>query len=384
MRITQIAALTTLTIISSGALAVDSSFSGFAQLTVGRVLNGATDGSVPYQINAQPGYSYKCPCFTANYEYVGLYEYHKTQVQPESLAGLQGNFKFTPDLSATVQVVARGADSSVNADWAYGSYRINENLTLQAGRKRLPLYYYSDYMYVGYAYPWLRPSQDLYAWQIYSYDGANLLYSNNVGDWTYTGNVWVGKRKSNDNQMLGNLYYTSRIDESWNKMIGAYLDASNDIFSVRGVYMHTVVERYSVINGVRSPAMSGANGQLINDVGQAFYGLSFNIDYKNWLMRSEINYIDRPSVKNTFTAQSYSGGYKFDQHSLMLSWSQFAEHSDYWPTGTEKHHTTSLTYRWDFATSQALKVQYDKVKDKSKFQFTGDASLLSASWQMVF
>ena len=384
MHLAKISALATLTIISSSAGAVDSSFSGFAQLTVGRVLNGSTDGPSPYQLNAKPGYSYQCPCFTGNYEYAGVYEYHKTDVKPESLAGVQGNFKFTPELSATVQLVARGADSSVNADWAYASYKISDNLTLQAGRKRLPLYYYSDYMYVGYAYPWVRPSQDLYAWQIYSYDGANLLYTNNVGDWTYTGNVWIGRRKTTDNELLGNLYYSTQIDESWKKMIGGYIDASNDIFSLRGVYMHTIVERYSVMNGVRSLVMTGQNGDFVNDVGQAFYGISLNVDYKNWLVRSEINYINRPSVKNTYTAQSYSGGYKMDKHTFMLSWSQFQERAAYWPTGTEKHDTTSLSYRWDYTTSQALKVQFDKINDKSKFQFTGDANLLSASWQIVF
>ncbi len=384
MQIAKISALATLTILSSSAYAVDSSFSGFAQLTVGRVLSGSSDSPIPYQLNAKPGYSYQCPCFTGNYEYAGVYEYHKTDLKPESLAGVQGNFKFTPELSATVQLVARGADSSVNADWAYGSYKISDSLTLQVGRKRLPLYYYSDYMYVGYAYPWVRPSQDLYAWQIYSYDGANLLYTTNVGDWTYTGNVWIGRRKTTDNELLGNLYYSTQIDESWKKMIGGYIDASNDIFSLRGVYMHTVVERYSVLNGVRSMVMTGQNGDFINDVGQAFYGVSLNMDYKNWLLRSEINYINRPSVKNTYTAQSYSGGYKMDKHTFMISWSQFQERAAYWPTGTEKHDTTSLSYRWDYTTSQALKVQFDKINDKSKFQFTGDANLLSASWQIVF
>ncbi|MBV6322009.1 hypothetical protein [Duganella violaceipulchra] len=384
MQIAKISALATLTILSSSAYAVDSSFSGFAQLTVGRALSGNSDSPIPYQLNAKPGYSYQCPCFTGNYEYAGVYEYHKTDLRPESLAGVQGNFKFTPELSATVQLVARGADSSVNADWAYGSYKISDSLTLQVGRKRLPLYYYSDYMYVGYAYPWLRPSQDLYAWQIYSYDGANLLYTNNVGDWTYTGNVWIGRRKTSDNELLGNLYYSTRIDESWKKMIGGYIDASNDIFSLRGVYMHTVVERYAVVNGVRSLVMTGQNGDFVNDVGQAFYGVSLNMDYKNWLLRSEINYINRPSVKNTYTAQSYSGGYKMDKHTFMISWSQFQERAAYWPDGTEKHDTTSLSYRWDYTTSQALKVQFDKINDKSKFQFTGDAKLLSASWQIVF
>ncbi|NRR32028.1 hypothetical protein HSX11_17785 [Oxalobacteraceae bacterium] len=370
------------------AHAVESSFSGFAQLSVGRVLGGdptsGQGGSAPYPLNAKPGYSYTCSCFAANYEYAGVYEYHKTDIKSESLAGVQGSFKFSPAVSATLQLVARGVDSSVEADWAYGTYKINDNFTVQAGRKRLPLYYYSDYMYVGYAYPWIRPSQDLYAWQIYSYDGINLMYSENIGDWTISANGWIGQRKTKDNALLGRLYYSTQIDESWKKMAGAYLDVSNDIFAVRGVYMHTVVERYSVSNGVRSLVMTGANGDFVNNVGQAFYGISLNMDYRNWIVRSELNYIDRPSVKNTYTAMSYSGGYKFGAHTALLSWSQFRERAAYWPNGTEKHSTTSLTYRWDFASSQALKVQYDRIKDESKFLFTGDANLLSASWQTVF
>lgn len=95
------------------------------------------------------------------------------------MAGSQGDFKFTPEFSATVQAVARGADNSVGIDWAYLSYNLLPNLKLQVGHKRLPRYYYSDFMYIGYAYPWVRPAPDLYGWQTYAYEGANLLYKIN-------------------------------------------------------------------------------------------------------------------------------------------------------------------------------------------------------------
>lgn len=378
-----------LTSFVGSAQGVESTFSGFAQITAGQVLKGDPTpnqgvGGVPYTISAKPGFSYQCPCFVSNYEYAGMYEYHKTDLAQESLAGIQGNFKFTPEFSTTVQAVARGTDSSLSLDWAYASYKVSDSLTVQAGRKRLPLYYYSDYMYVGYAYPWLRPAQDLYGWQIYSYDGANILYTGNVGDWALTGNAWVGSRHTKDNALLGKLYYGSQIDERWKKMVGGYLDVSNDYLTMRAVYMHTVVERFAVNNGVRTLVMSDADGNPTNDVGQAFYGLSFNVDYKDWIVRSELNYINRPSVKNTFTAQSYSAGRKFDAHTFMLSWSQFRERAAYWPNGTERHTTKSLSYRWDFTGSQAIKVQFDRVKDESKFLFSGNADVLAVSWQTVF
>ena len=60
-------------------------------------------------------------------------------------------------LSVTGQIVARGVnDFDANFEWAYISYEINDNWTVQAGKKRLPLFYYSDFFDVGYAYVWMR------------------------------------------------------------------------------------------------------------------------------------------------------------------------------------------------------------------------------------
>ena len=72
-------------------------------------------------------------------------------------------------LSAT-PASGRVAPSNFKADvdWAYVSYELTPKLLVQAGHKRLPIYYYSDFMYVGYAYPWVRPPQDLYGWRVFS------------------------------------------------------------------------------------------------------------------------------------------------------------------------------------------------------------------------
>ena len=368
---------------------VETRISGFGEVTVGRLLDGSPTtgqgGSTPYTLSAKPGINYNCPCFISNFERAGIYNYKKTDIAPDSVLGVQGDFKFSPDFSATAQAVARGADRSVYMDWAYVSYRFNSSLTFQAGRKRSPLYYYSDFMYVGYDYPWVRTPQDLYAWQIFDYDGANLMYSTNLGSWSLSSNVWAGTRTTKDNTTLGNLYYSSKIEESWKPMVGAYIDATNNVIDARVVYMHTSVDRFAVApDGTKSLVMSGENGVLVNGVGQAFYGVSLNADYKNWIVRSELNLVDRPSVKNTYTAQMYSGGYQLDKHTLMLTWSQFQERAKYWPTGVEKHSTQTLSYRYDFAPSQSFKLQYDKIKDESGWLFSGNASLLSASWQFVF
>jgi len=383
-----------LVLFAGSAFAIDIDYSGFSQLTVGGVLNGSPSinapNSNPYTFSGKPGTNYKCPCFIGNNERAGVYQTGQVEITPESLVGVQGDFKFNSDLSATVQLVARTVDSvdthdfaGVSVDWAYGTYNISNNLKFQFGLKRLPLYYYSDFMYVGYAYPWIRPPQDIYGWQIYSYYGGNLLYTGNVDDWTVTANIWAGNKSDSDNTELGKLYYTTQIKENWKNMIGSYINVSNDIVTTRVEYMHAEVERYAIVNGTQSLAMSDSNGNPVNDVGQDFYGLAFNLDYDNWLLRNEVNFVNRPSVRDSYLTQAYSGGYQLGEHTLMLTWSRFAEHVDI-SRQPLKTATESLTYRWDFAKSQALKVQYDQVRDESYFEFVGNSNMVSASWQTVF
>jgi len=86
-------------------------------------------------------------------EQAGVYENNDWSFGAESSLGLQGNFTVDDKLSATLQVVARGGNSyRADVDWAYLSYELTPKLLLQAGHKRLPIYYYSDFMYVGYSY----------------------------------------------------------------------------------------------------------------------------------------------------------------------------------------------------------------------------------------
>src|SRR5690554_1809192 len=71
---------------------------------------------------------------------------------PDSILGLQASSDLGENLSVTGQLVARGSTSDVKAEWLYLSYQFNPNLRINVGRQRMPLFLYSDYMDVGYAY----------------------------------------------------------------------------------------------------------------------------------------------------------------------------------------------------------------------------------------
>ncbi|MBV1776379.1 hypothetical protein KSF73_11720 [Burkholderiaceae bacterium DAT-1] len=367
------------------AWALETTISGFANVTAGRVMGGSATDQYPagteapftYQPNSDNGaVKYQCPCFVGNFEYAGMYQYHEWTFSPESSFGLQAQFKVDPQLTATVQMVARGANGyKGDIDWAYLGYELNGHWTVQAGHKRLPIYNYSDYMYVGYAYPWVRPSADLYGWQVYSYNGVNAMYKDVMGDWAITGNVWAGEQHDTDNRELGLIYYGKTIDEKWKNIVGGYLDISNDVYDFRAITMHNTVERYATFGGVTE--------LKVNNVAQSFYGLAFNVDTDSFIWRSEANYFTRPSVKDNYMSYLFSAGYHFTpEWSGYVSWSRFKER--FANDVSEIHVTTSATARWDFRKGQALKLQYDHLDDRSQYGFTGNANMLSMSWNVVF
>ncbi len=82
----------------------------------------------------------------------------------DSRLGLQISAKVNPDISVTGQLLAKANkdNSNVEADWAFVSYRVNEPLSIRAGKIKFPTFLISDYYEVGYAYPWIRPPQEVY------------------------------------------------------------------------------------------------------------------------------------------------------------------------------------------------------------------------------
>ncbi|MDZ7904218.1 MAG: hypothetical protein U5L01_17565 [Rheinheimera sp.] len=87
-----------------------------------------------------------------------LYGYdNSVDYKNESLFALQAQSELGNDLSVTAQLVSRGSDDfSLEFEWAFLTYQINDEWRVNAGRLRTPFYKYSDFRDVGYAYDWLR------------------------------------------------------------------------------------------------------------------------------------------------------------------------------------------------------------------------------------
>lgn len=125
-------------LIATPALATDIRIDGFANIVAGQMISDTDDGS--------------------------LYGYDEDlSFSPESNYGIQFRGDLQEGLSVTAQIVGRGSEEfDATVTWAYLTYEINDELSLKAGRSRVPYFIYSDFLDIGYAYHWIRPPPKLF------------------------------------------------------------------------------------------------------------------------------------------------------------------------------------------------------------------------------
>ena len=331
--------------------AAEVKLNGFASVVLGKVFEGEE--------------------FLADFPKTGIYD-TKLSIDPDTSLGLQLSSYFTTDFSLIAQASVHGAeDYDPRIDWLYLNYYLTPELSLQLGRKGLPLYYYSDYFDVGYAYYWIRPPPDVYTWQITNYNGISLLYEAALGRWDTSINLYYGSEESEDNDLLG-LLFGSSVDETWKDMIGIVGTMANNWLELRLSHMQGLIDRE--ISGV----------SVINDVEQQFLGLSVNLTIDRLLILSEFNNYRQPGNDVEYNAFLLSAGYQIGELTPHITRSGFKQ--DINALGNdEKHHTTSVGLRWDVVDNIAVKIQYDSVVDEGVVvPVLGDSKSITLGMDVVF
>lgn len=120
-----------------------------------------------------------------------------TSLDPDTLLGIQLGAKFTPNLSAVLQLVSQQnyANSYRPAiEWANVKYQITPSLSARVGRIALASSLVSETRFVGYANPWVRPPQEVYGvMPVSSNDGVDATYSTHLGDAVNDFQAFYGK-----------------------------------------------------------------------------------------------------------------------------------------------------------------------------------------------
>lgn len=348
--------------------------SGFASLVLGRSQGACQTHALAAR------YDGSCTRYVVDWGHGGVVT-DEWAADVETRAGLQLDWKLSPQWSATVQVSARTLkEQALNLEWAYLSYAISPEWKLQVGRKRIPLYYYSDFQDVGYAYNTVRPSPDVYGWDVVNYNGASLSTSQTLGQWTMRAEVYGGSEKSRKNP-YSRLFGDDPPDVSWSGIAGGSVEFNQDWFTTRISYTRTQFSVRDRATGARQTLYDGST-----KAQQDFLGLALNGDWDEWQWRSEIGKARRMDAAG-YDASFYLAtlGRQFGTYTVTVGQSGYRERTnfpaDYSPV---KLSTTSLALRYEVHKGGALKLQLDRVRDRSAATFSGNARGLHLAYDVVF
>ena len=330
--------------------------SGFASIVGGRTISGDGDQ------------------FLADYSSVGFYGDELT-FQPESVVGIQFMADLEEGLRFTTQMVSRGLTSfNTEVDYAYLTYDLSPSWFVQAGRKRLPLQYYSEFFDVGFSYPWIRPPADLYTWQVLNYNGISVTNKMALGGSSLNTTFFTGREDSENNRLLSTFFYGEPVTEVWKNILGVRFDWNMDIYQLLLSYTTFDLDRFFT-----DPNTTETN---VEDSEAKFYAASFNVDTGDWFVLTEWNKYD----SDRFKTENWlaSAGYRIGMVTPYLASSEFKEEPVTSGATFEEHTTQSAGIRYDFHPQAALKVQYDDVNDKGSLALAGDSQSVTVAVDLVF
>ena len=212
---------------------------------------------------------------------------------PASVFGLQVRGDVSDKLSATAQLVGRGSDDyDASFEWAYMTYVVNNNVSISAGRIRLPLFKYSASLDVGYSYHWLTPPDSVYGIDFNNIDGVRLDYSTYSGDWEYGAQFTVGRVQA-DTFISG-----TPAELELENVVAVSFEATRDWFSARTLFARgtttavnedfdTFVAGMGQFGAFIPTATAAAEGFSVNEDSGTFFEVAIDIDKYDWFIGAE-------------------------------------------------------------------------------------------------
>lgn len=340
----------------------------------------------------------------------------------DSRIGAQATAKFTPRISAVLQVISEQRyDNSYtpSVEWANVKYQVTPDFSIRAGRIVLPTFLLSDSRKVGYSQPWARLPDELYSLVPVSYtDGVDAGYRVQAGEFTNTVRGTYGQSESK--LPAGG---TAKAKGTWSLSSTAEYGAA----TARISYVKTRLSLPPpfIFDGIRQ---FGAEGIALADKYDAdnkplsVIGLGATYDPGRWFVTGEWGTTHSHSALGDRTAWYASGGYRFGKFTPYLLYARTKADSNTSDPGLNLtglppllavraaglnaglnavlgavpvQKTLSVGGRWDFVKDAALKLQLDHTRlgagsagtlanIQPGFQPGGKVTVFSATLDFVF
>lgn len=324
----------------------------------------------------------------------------------ESLFAVQVDSALNDRVSVTGQVLARGhEDFDAELAWAYANVTLGKGWSMKAGRQRTPFYRYSDFLDVGYAYPWIRTPVSMYNQPWSNNDGISFTHTGYFGDW-YSQLQLVYGEFDGDARFDGQNYDARLANIAGFAWDGEY----NEWLSLRAAYLQgdlTVAgtSMDDLAAALQAYGQPGLAAELdYNEDKGSFANVGFKVDRANWLVVGEyaITRMEDTAMAGNDRADWYlSAGRRFGNVMPHLTWGRRdadvrtdllsalpPEHPLYGPLASAAaaeqldESFVGLGVRWDFATNVAFKADWTRYD--SRIAEHGDADMVSTGLVFTF
>lgn len=341
-------------------------------------------------------------------QYAG-YTHTDFAFEPDSLIGIQASVQATDKATVTVQLVSRGSEEwSTEVDWAYVQYAVTDELSWRLGRIRVPFYLYSDYLSVGYAYPWITPPNEVYNIPFSNVNGGDVVFLHSFGSFDLLLQGYVGSEKftfgptsplaGNEGQTRNQFGLISEL--TWRSFKFRYAYHGAKVYGDNtGKPIETLVD-----NLIAAGETKTADRFTIDRDYYDFHDLAAQYDDGTYLFIAETIILSAhdDSPASTNKASFVTGGYRFGSMMAMLTYG-FREDSEddlvqdmtlppthplYLAAAGAQESTVidteqwTLGYRWDFTDGMTFKAEVVDWTDNKDSD--NDSMLTRAGIQVVF
>lgn len=302
---------------------------------------------------------------------------------PQSIFGAQITFKVNDKFDIVTQLVARGKsenspgrnDWQVEADWAYLAYKPVANLQIRAGRLRLPLYLYSDYLEVGYAYPWVSPPTEVYYEdEITTFDGIDVVYDWAINDsWNLTTQAFYGSLNDTITRYNPDLDIDLTTEISINRDMGINFSLSDGRWTFRIGHVDGVQDTrsYNANEGfaIPVPGVPEAFHPIeitADDVDFTFDEIGVKYEGEKLLFISEVIRFDIDAATSASTESGYMTlGYRFGKWLPHVTYAKMhnVDDSQLGPGSKTVQDSVTIGTRFDVAENVALKAEVKKIEN---------------------
>lgn len=335
----------------------------------------------------------------------------------DTVFGLQVSSAVNDKLTVTGQLIARGTnDYEVDAEWAYLSYAVNDSFTWRMGRFRTPLYLYSDYVDVGYAFSWIRAPREVYYLPFNNVQGIDFLSQYSIGSWDGTVQGYYGALTDS----FFNTDFQALVSTELRNQMGLAVTLGNDWLTLRAAYHKADFD----LTGYEAPLagligalqffgyQDNAERLLVEEDSGDFISVGFTIDTGTFVAAGESIRFEIDDAPFSIDKRSYLMlGFRAGDFLFHVTGSRSRDDAADLSSGIDPtiliptddgpaplfavvdavananvadNDVFSVGMRWDFTSSAAFKLQVDDYSDNDDDSGNSDQKVVSFAISTVF